>query len=219
MDQTQRDVQKDVQTIREICNSSEYFNSVIHPSFNQQENAIEAWVRKTYEEHAITPMPWQILLDDQGTRILNLKVATKLYMSGTVPHHTVFAGNFLEHLCFEGKNITKAFIDFEDDVTGHVCYPLTVTASGEVDEVLNAPLKLSKVNFRFNGGARVHFAKNTSLIVPKNVYEAMIESTYEEPIYFGPDQSLCIFEGHIRYARDVVVFDDHDSEILKGALN
>tara|TARA_Y100000310_G_scaffold343521_1_gene451597 strand:- start:11859 stop:12497 length:639 start_codon:yes stop_codon:yes gene_type:complete len=212
MDQTQRDVQRhDVQTICKICNH----NGILIPPFNKHEVAIEAWIQETIEGRATTPMPWQILLDGQGTRTLNLEVATKLYMSGLIPSYVTFAGSFLEHMWFKGENITEAFMDFMDDVT--VSYPLTITGSNEINEVLNAPLILSKVDFRFNEGARIHLVKNESLKVPSNVYKGMIESTHEEPIFFGRDQSLCIFEGHVRYTEDV--FDDCDSEFLKGALN
>lgn len=196
MDRTQKNVQRDVQTIREICSIT---YGRFHPLTTHQA-AIEAWVQKTKACCYSPPMPWQILLDDEGT--LDLKIATELYISQRAPFYkqTRLKGTFLRHVCVAGKNITEASIILEDNVS----YPLHCYMGLEINEKLNIPLMtLSHIRFCFNKDAHIDVLETTGLDVYPNVYEGMIENTYEQPIFFGPDKSLCIFKGHVRYAKDV----------------
>tara|TARA_Y100000310_G_scaffold343521_1_gene451595 strand:- start:9165 stop:10478 length:1314 start_codon:yes stop_codon:yes gene_type:complete len=224
MDQTQRDVQRDVQTIREICDKTKNTERVVFPPLTEHETAITGWIQETRAGCSTHPMPWQILLDDQGT--LDLKVASTLYQAqvGALTL-TEFKGSFLTHIDMWGENITKAFVIFKDHVTGDdVLYPLTVIVSHNlygrclIDEILYVPLMApNRIDIYFNTDARLLYARNESLMVPSNVYGDMIQSTYEEPIFFGRNQSLCIFEGHL--CQSVNVVDDDGCKSLKGALN
>ncbi len=150
----ERDVQRDVETIRKICN-----NTSVLPVPTYYEAFIHEWVHKTRAGSKTLPMPWQILLDDQGTRTLDLDIACKLYTP-----RLNYLGNFLTHVCVHGQCITEAFIIFKDDETGHVSYPLLLTDSPIygpcIDEALNVPW--INVEFRFNDDARIIHFENTT---------------------------------------------------------
>ena len=184
--------QKDIQVLRDICTKAKKAGKDV--------TMIPAL---SFETH---PMPWQILLDDQ-TRTLNLEIANALYMTRPITSLTQpCQGSFLTSIDLHGLNITEAFIKFEDAVTGDVFYPLPITeldGACTIKEVVNIPLlRQSEMYFCINGQVRIRSVK--SLSVPTTVRDGMIKNAYEKPIFFGRDRSLCIFKGHVRYAKDVL---------------